>query len=160
MRPSTGSFPGLSATPLGQITLPVTFGTKDNYRMENIYFEVTIFETAYQAIISRPALVKFMAVPHYTYLMVKMPEPHGVITLRSDIKQAFNCEAESCEITQQAEAQAVREQIREASTHETGDDDLPFEKMAKITSNEKKQITLNPTDSSKFTFIGTQLDSK
>ncbi|XP_015697636.2 uncharacterized protein LOC107305225 [Oryza brachyantha] len=106
------------------------------------------FETAYHAIISRPALAKFMAVPyytyswsrcpHYTYLMVKMPGPHGIITLRNDIKQAFSCEAESCEIAQQAEEWADQEQIREASTHKTGDDDLPSKKTTKITSNEKK----------------------
>ncbi|XP_040376377.1 uncharacterized protein LOC121053482 [Oryza brachyantha] len=164
LRPSNAPFhgviPGLSATPLGLITLPVTFGTKDNYRTENIYFKVADFETAYHAIIGRPALAKFMAVPHYTYLMVKMPGSHVVITLHSDIKQAFSCEAESYEIAQQAEEQAAREQIREASTHKTGDDDLPSKKTTKITSNKKKQIALDPTDSSKVTFIGTQLDSK
>ncbi|XP_015688576.1 uncharacterized protein LOC107303518 [Oryza brachyantha] len=128
--------------------------------MENICSEVADFEKAYHVIIGKPALVKFMAVPHYTYLMVKMPGPHGVITLRSDIKQAFSCETESCEIAQPAEEQAGREQIREASTCKTEDDDLPSKKVAKITSNEKKQIALDPTDSSKFTFIGTQLDSK
>ncbi|XP_015695596.1 uncharacterized protein LOC107304728 [Oryza brachyantha] len=142
------------------MNLPVTFGTKDNYRTKNICFEVADFETTYHAIIGRPTLAKFMVVPHYTYLMVKMPEPHGVITLRSDIKQTFSCEAKSCEIAQQAEEQAGREQICEASTRKTEDDDLPSKKAANITSNEKKQIALDPTDLSKFTFIGTQLDSK
>ncbi|XP_015697671.1 uncharacterized protein LOC107303416 [Oryza brachyantha] len=101
--PFHGVIPGLSARPLGQITLPVTFGTKENYHRENICFEVADFETAYHAIIGRPALTKFMGIPHYTYLMVKMPGPHGIITLRSDIKQAFSCEVKSCEIAQHAE---------------------------------------------------------
>ncbi|XP_015697642.1 uncharacterized protein LOC107305230 [Oryza brachyantha] len=91
--PFHGVIPGLSATPLGHITIPLTFGAKDTNRMENICFEVADFKTAYHAIIGRPMLAKFMAVPHYTYLMVKMPGSHGVITLRSNIKQAFNCEA-------------------------------------------------------------------
>uniref|UniRef100_J3KUJ9 Ubiquitin-like protease family profile domain-containing protein n=1 Tax=Oryza brachyantha TaxID=4533 RepID=J3KUJ9_ORYBR len=69
-------FPGLSATPLKQITLSVTFGTKDNYRTKTISFEVTDFETAYHAIISRPKLAKLKGIPNYTYLMVRMPEPH------------------------------------------------------------------------------------
>nr|CAE01914.2 OSJNBb0070J16.8 [Oryza sativa Japonica Group]CAE02343.1 OSJNBb0072M01.4 [Oryza sativa Japonica Group] len=79
---------GLSATPLGQITLPVTFGTRENFHTENVCFEVADFETAYHAILGRLALAKFMAVPHYTYMMMKMPGPRGVISLRSDIKQA------------------------------------------------------------------------
>ncbi len=62
--PFHGVIPGLSATPLGQITLPVTFGTRENFRTENICFEVADFETAYHAILECPALAKFMAVPH------------------------------------------------------------------------------------------------
>nr|CAE03254.1 OSJNBa0011J08.9 [Oryza sativa Japonica Group] len=73
--PFHGVIPGLSATPLGQITIPVTFGTRENFRTENICFEVADFETAYHAILGRPALAKFMAVPHYTYMMMKMPGP-------------------------------------------------------------------------------------
>nr|ABA97602.2 retrotransposon protein, putative, Ty3-gypsy subclass [Oryza sativa Japonica Group] len=96
--PFHGVIPGLSATPLGQITLPITFGARENFRTENVYFEVADFETAYHAILGRPALVMFMAVPHYTYMMMKMPSPRGVISLRSDIKQAVTCDKESCEM--------------------------------------------------------------
>nr|CAE03810.2 OSJNBa0027H09.10 [Oryza sativa Japonica Group]CAE76081.1 B1340F09.19 [Oryza sativa Japonica Group] len=98
--PFLGVIPGLSATPLGQITLPVTFGTRENFRTENICFEVADFETAYHAILGRPALAKFMAVPHYTYMIMKMPGPRGVSSLRSDIKQAVTCDKESCEMAQ------------------------------------------------------------
>ena len=47
--PFHGVIPGLSATPLGQITLPVTFGTRENFRTENVCFEVADLETAYHA---------------------------------------------------------------------------------------------------------------
>jgi hypothetical protein len=30
------------------------------------------FESSYHAILGRPALAKFMAVPHYIYLLLKM----------------------------------------------------------------------------------------
>jgi hypothetical protein len=92
--PFHGVIPGLSATPLGQITLPVTFGTWENFRTENVCFEVADFETAYHAILGRLALAKFMAVPHYTYMMMKMPGPRGVISLRGGIKQAITCGGE------------------------------------------------------------------
>jgi hypothetical protein len=59
--------PGSTAMPLGSVVLPVTFGeTRENYRTEYIKFEVTDFETSYHAILDRPAMTKFMVVPHYT----------------------------------------------------------------------------------------------
>jgi hypothetical protein len=58
--PSYGIVPGTAAIPLGQITLPVTFGTAENFRTEYIKFEVADFETSYHAIFERPALAKFM----------------------------------------------------------------------------------------------------
>jgi hypothetical protein len=63
---------GNTATPFGSVTLPVTFGTKENYRTEYIKFEVADFESSYHAILGRPVLAKFMAVPHYVYLLLKM----------------------------------------------------------------------------------------
>jgi hypothetical protein len=44
--PFYGIIPGNVATPLGSVVLPVTFGTKDNYRMECIKFEVADFESS------------------------------------------------------------------------------------------------------------------
>ena len=61
--PFYGIVPGKPAIPVGQITLPVTFGTFDNYRTEYIKFEVADFEASYHAIFGRPALAKLMAVP-------------------------------------------------------------------------------------------------
>jgi hypothetical protein len=56
--------PGNAAIPLGSVVLPVTFGqTGENYRTEYIKFEVADFETSYHAILGRPAIAKFMAVP-------------------------------------------------------------------------------------------------
>jgi hypothetical protein len=64
------------------VVLLVTFReTRENYRIEYFKFEVADFETSYHAILSRSAIAKFMAVPHYTYLVLKMPSPTGVLTL-------------------------------------------------------------------------------
>ena len=78
--PFYGIVPGKAAMPLGQITLPVTFGTSSNYRTEFIKFEVVDFESSYHAILGRPALAKFMAI-QYPYLLLKMPGPNGVLFL-------------------------------------------------------------------------------
>jgi hypothetical protein len=84
--------PGKAAMPLGQITLPVTFGTLTNYHTEFIKFKVADFESSYHAILGRPALAKFMAIPHYPYLLLKMSGPNGVLSLRGDLKHAFDCD--------------------------------------------------------------------
>jgi hypothetical protein len=95
--PFHGIVPGATTTPICQISLPVTFGTRENFRTETIQFEVTNFETVYHAFLGRPVLSKFMVIPHYAYLVLKMPGPHGVISIRGDIKRAFDCDRESCE---------------------------------------------------------------
>ena len=76
-----GVVPRRASRPLGEITLPVQFDMASNYRIEHINFYIADFDTAYHAILGRPALAKFMAVPHYAYLVLKMPSPIGVLSL-------------------------------------------------------------------------------
>jgi hypothetical protein len=69
--PFYGIVPRNAPIPLGSVVLPVTFGeSRENYRTEYIKFEVADFETSYHASLGRPAIAKFMAVPHYTYLLL------------------------------------------------------------------------------------------
>jgi hypothetical protein len=85
--------------PLGSVVLPVTFGeTMENYCTEYIKLEVVDFETSYHAILGRPAIAKFMAVPHYTYLVLKMPSPAGVLSLQGDLNISFDCDTEAVEL--------------------------------------------------------------
>jgi hypothetical protein len=68
------------------VVLPVSFGEiRENYHTEYIKFEVADFETSYHAILGRPAIAKFMEVHHYTYLVLKMPSPAGVLTLQVSV---------------------------------------------------------------------------
>jgi hypothetical protein len=70
--------------PLGSITLPVTFETEENFRTENIQFDVAEVNLPFNAIIGRPALYRFMAIAHYGYLVLKMPSPAGIVTVQGD----------------------------------------------------------------------------
>jgi hypothetical protein len=70
--------------PLGSITLPVTFGTEENFRTENVQFDVAEVNLPFNAIIGRPTLYRFMAIAHYGYLVLKMSSPAGVLTVRGD----------------------------------------------------------------------------
>jgi hypothetical protein len=55
------------------------------------------FRGAYHTILGRPCYAKFMVVPNYTYLKMKMPGPKGVITVGSSIEHAFDCDVECVE---------------------------------------------------------------
>jgi hypothetical protein len=80
--PFYGIVPGNAAIPLSSVGLPVTFGEiRENYHTKYIKFEVADFETSYHAILGRSAIAIFMAAPHYTYLVLKMPSPARVLAL-------------------------------------------------------------------------------
>jgi hypothetical protein len=70
--------------PLGSIARPVTFGTEENFRTENVQFDVAEVNLPFNTIIGRPALYRFMAIAHYGYLVLKMSSPAGVLTVRGD----------------------------------------------------------------------------
>jgi hypothetical protein len=52
------------------------------------------FPGTYHAILGRPAHVKFMAVPNYTHLKLKIPGLKGIITVGTMFQRAFECDAE------------------------------------------------------------------
>jgi hypothetical protein len=112
LRPSTTPFhsvaPGKRVQPVGQIDLPFWFGTPDNFGKETLTLEVVGFRGAYHAILGQPCYAKFMAVPNYTYLKMKMPGPKGVITVGSSIEHSFDCDVECVE---HAEALALDEAL-------------------------------------------------
>ncbi|XP_066333095.1 uncharacterized protein [Miscanthus floridulus] len=63
---------------------------------ETLTFEVVGFHGTYHAILGRPFYAKFMVVPNYTYLKLKMPGPGGVITVGTSFQRAYECEVECC----------------------------------------------------------------
>jgi hypothetical protein len=81
--PSKASFygimPGKEAVPLGRIRLNVTFCQSDNFCKEPLTFEVVNFLGVYHALLDRPCFAKFVVVPNYTYLKLRMLGPKGVI---------------------------------------------------------------------------------
>ena len=66
-----------------------------HFRVNYVNFLIAEFNMAYHAILGRPALAKFMAVPHYTYLVWKMPIEQGVLSLCANLDVAYNYEKES-----------------------------------------------------------------
>ncbi|XP_066333846.1 uncharacterized protein [Miscanthus floridulus] len=86
--PFYGIMSGKEAMPLGCICLNVTFGQPDNFRKEPLTFEVVDLPSVYHTLLDRPCFAKFMVVPNYTYLKLKMPSPKGVIIVEGNFEQA------------------------------------------------------------------------
>jgi hypothetical protein len=61
---------------------------------------VVDFEGTYHAILGRPSLTKIMVVPHYFYLVLKMPTKKCVLTLNDNVYTAYTCEEESFRVTE------------------------------------------------------------
>ncbi|XP_062191335.1 uncharacterized protein LOC133895186 [Phragmites australis] len=87
--------PGSSAKPLGQIELPVTFGSPGNFRTEMVPFDMVDFETTYNAILGQLAIAQFMAIAHYTYQAIKIPGLAGAITIFGNAKTALHSDKRS-----------------------------------------------------------------
>jgi hypothetical protein len=105
-----GIVPGHSCMPMGRIELEVLFGGKDNHRREPIWFEVVDLNSPYHTLLGRPALAKFMAVPHYAYLKMKLLGPRGVITVTGCYKKLRECARASSKL---AEALVIAEEKRQ-----------------------------------------------
>jgi hypothetical protein len=87
-RPFFGVTEG-STMPIGQVRLPVTFGTWDNYRTESLDFDVAYITLPYNAILGYPALARFMAATHHGFNVLKIPGANGTITVRCNEKDAL-----------------------------------------------------------------------
>jgi hypothetical protein len=59
-------------------------------------------------VLGRPCYAKFMAVPNYTYLKLKMAGPNGVITVGSTYRHAYECDVECVEYAEAlSESEAI-----------------------------------------------------
>jgi hypothetical protein len=67
----------------GGVTLLVTIGDASNYLTETLTFEVVDFSGPYHIILGQTCYVKFMAIPSYTYLKLKIVGVVRVITVKA-----------------------------------------------------------------------------
>jgi hypothetical protein len=105
-----GIMPRHSCTPMGRVQLEVLFGEKGNSRHESIWFEVVDISSPYHALLGHPALAKFMAVPPYAYLKMKLLGPRGVITVSGCFNKSMECARASLQL---AEALVITEETRQ-----------------------------------------------
>jgi hypothetical protein len=100
--------PGKATYPIGRICLRVTFVTKENCCTEYLTFEVADSHSSYHAILGRPILTKFMAIPHHTYLVMKMSAPKRILSVLGDIMVSYNCESTTVELSKDSAVKAAQ----------------------------------------------------
>jgi predicted RNase H-like HicB family nuclease len=98
-----------------------------------------------------------MAVPNYTYLKLKIPDPKGIITVGTTYQRAFECDAECFQF---AEALIQSERLRSEPPSE--DQEIPeSSKRAACSFEPAKDVKdASVTDDSCTLCIGMVLDPK
>nr|AAT77397.1 putative polyprotein [Oryza sativa Japonica Group] len=147
-QPFHGITPQSSSRPLGKIMLPMTFGQANNFRTEQITFDVAEFDTAYNAIIGRTALAKFMAASHYAYQVLKMPGPKGTITIQGNTKLAVQCDKRSLDMVEQTPSPpATTEPPKKVTkTNKTPKPDGAIKIVPLSSANPDKTVKIGPSD--------------
>lgn len=105
--PFYGIMPGMAAYPLRRIDLQVTPAEGNNLMSEFLSFEVADFDSAYNCILGRPFLKKFMAVAHFAYSALKVPGPKGPITIYGDQKGAATYSLKTLDMIMQYKAVGI-----------------------------------------------------
>jgi hypothetical protein len=162
--PVYGVVPGKAAYPIGRVCLPVTFGMEENFRTEYLTFEVADFRSSYHAIFGRPMLTKFMAIPHHTYLIMKMPTPNGILFVLGDIMVFYNCESTTAELSKDSAIKAATTvMVSQAAEIDQITLQVPKQKRTSTAldpSPAVKKVCLGLPDASKEVVIGADLDPK
>jgi hypothetical protein len=162
--PFCGVVPGKVAYPIGRVCLPVTFGTKENFRTEYLTFEVADFCSSYHAILGRPMLAKFMAIPHHTYLIMEMPTPNEILSVLGDIMVSYNSESATVELSKDSVVKAAATvMVAQAAKIDQTTLEVPEQKRTSTTldpSPAVKKVFLGLPDASKEVVIGANLDPK
>ena len=139
--------------------LPITFDNRANFRSEVLTFEVVDFLGSYHAILVRPCYAKFMAIPNYTYLKLKMPGPNSVITVSSAFLHAFTCDREHYELATAVVNLSELPRLGESLIPVVPDCNKPTSSMAFRPLEETKAVGIDPTDPAKMVRIGTKLSA-
>jgi hypothetical protein len=109
--------------------------------------------------LGRLCYAKFMVVPNYTYLKLKMPGPKGVITVGPTYRHAYECDVECIEYAEaitESEALIANLDCLSKEAPDTKRHAGNFEPAEVV-----KSVSLDPSNNaSKKVRIGSELDPK
>jgi hypothetical protein len=153
-----GIVPGKPTYPLGVIHLDVIFSTPANFRKEKIEFKVVDWPSQYHAILGRPAFARFMAVPHYAYLKLRMPANRGPLTISGSFTRSKNCDNNFNTLFQTFRIHEELHHIRESTNM---DIDPPAQQntleLSFDASKDMREQQIHPTDPSKTARVSNSL---
>jgi hypothetical protein len=119
---------------------------------------------AYNALLVWSALSKFMEIPYYAYLVLKMPGLCGVISIREDAKRTYDCDRESCETVDRLMTSAELQDLKQALTKSPLDLVMPEAKTSKTSIQPEdslsRTIPLSMEEPSNVAHVGNNLDPK
>jgi hypothetical protein len=111
IKPSTTTFKGVirgvEACCRGTMTLEVVFGSPENFRSEELIFDIVPFRSGYHTLLGRTAFARFNTAPHYAYLKLKMQGANDVITVNGNTEHSLRTEEQTAAFA--AEVQASEE---------------------------------------------------
>jgi hypothetical protein len=113
----------------------------------------------YHAILGRPAFAKFMAVPHYAYLTLKIPGSKGTIIVQGSFEVSNTCYKEFRRLEQTFGMTAEYARLKGETDHNV----LPEVRRSLLdqafdSTQDSKKIQVHPTDPNKTTSIAVNLD--
>ena len=131
----------------------------ENFRKEKLKFEVIDWPSQYHALLGRPAYARFMAVPHYTYLLWRIPGPNGPITVSGSFAVSDKCDRDFHKLSESFGMQAEYEATKLTTNHDVlPDGGRSLQEQAFDTSKDSKEVQVHPTDPKKTTSIAANLD--
>ena len=72
-----------------------------------------------------------MAIPHYVYLLLKMPGPNGVLSLRGDLRRSNTCDKEAIDFAVQSASNVAQKEVLALVGKLTNEDsEVPMKKPA------------------------------
>ena len=112
IKPSKTTFkeviPSVEACCTGSITQEVVFGSPDNFQSEDLIFDIVRFHNGYHALLGRTAFSCFNALPHYAYLKLKMPGPHGVIVDNGNMERSLRTEEHTAALATEVQSGLIK----------------------------------------------------
>ena len=110
-----------------------------------------------------------MADPHHPYLQMKLPGPHGVITVYGDYKKSIECSAVGSKLAESLVVAEERCQLDRlvVMSQAQAKTPLPTRKAKRSdgetqiqVAKDSKKIARDPSDPTKFMVVGAGLSSK
>ena len=107
-----------------------------------------------------------MAIPHYVYLLLKIPAKIGVLTFRGDLQRSFECEKEAITYASTNRLpDTAGEVLAAAQQYSASGSEIPTKKISHSAPGPPdnigvKAIQLQENDPSKTALIGTGLTDK